>query len=454
LGSWVATMAFNVCAVEVDCPICNQKILEAFINEHLDFAHSEPTAQTASPKRMRKGSANNESAHAGHTDLAASKSAAVVVNSIHSSASAEPDSEPTRPGLDHVKQRALPLQRDADSRPSCSAGATLVAEPMPVAPPAGVSDTLPSGTSSSSSIAPSHLTKDTRIRTKGVQETGVYASGRSGEYPDVLQEAVVVRPEDDLEMILVSERKVNMQRVDDAISVAHELVVRLGDTVTRSVEAARGDLEAYPDLGAPLTYDQQRARNEARERLEHLVHTTQKNVEQILGATQQPCDVLQATRSSLLTRIDDAIKRLTLLRSETAQLYVEQGARVERDREERERVIAELVPRLAEVDRFVQCLTQEVASETAEARDVYQSRLHQLEAEEAQYLRANESLDENPTFGKVRDEVQATRDRLKAQRDRDRAQGNLQDGWSSLLNKIPTPPVVKESRKRRFWQVW
>lgn len=263
--------------------------------------------------------------------------------------------------------------------------------------------------------------------------------------------SVAVRFFHDFEAPFVSERNTSIQQVDSVASMANDLVTRLRNEITQRVEVAREDFEEYQKIEVPTTYEHQCARNASRGKLELMVQNIQKDVEQIICASQTPCDALQAAKRSSLTRVDNAIKRLTLLRNETLRLYEEREVRLERDRDEDERRIAEMALRLEKVDAFVQCVAGQVAVETAEGQELHQNRLNRLMEEEARYIRANDALEKNPAFTKLRDEIRLTRDRLEKQSDRQRAGRNLLDGWVSLLRKMPK---IEAPKKRYLWQLW
>jgi len=277
------------------------------------------------------------------------------------------------------------------------------------------------------------------------------APAQGSEGMDNHEFQVRVRPEDDLEAHLRSERQLGLQCIDEAVDAAREQVLRLQEEITERVELVRDELEAYPGLGNPRTYEQQCVRNTLRYKIKGVVQDTQNSLEQILGASQEPLDVFNGTRCSALARIDDLLKRLTLLRSEALSLYKEKELKVKREHQENQHTISELAPCVEKLDTFVRCFTNEVAEEVVEGQEMYQSRLDRLVAEEAEYVRANESLEMNPAFAKIREDIKQIGGRLNEQSRRDEERSGLLESWSSILNRMPK---VDANRKRRFWQLW
>lgn len=89
------------------------------------------------------------------------------------------------------------------------------------------------------------------------------------------------------------------------------------------------------------------------------------------------------------------------------------------------------------LDVFVRRCDQEVKAETAEGRSSCRKHLEWLRAEEAGHVRANDSPEQNPAFGKVREDLAKTLAQLEEHDGRDAARAAFLTGWEAVVEGMP-----------------
>merc|ERR1719498_586194 len=99
------------------------------------------------------------------------------------------------------------------------------------------------------------------------------------------------------------------------------------------------------------------------------------------------------------------------LRAETVASFAEYSEKLDVDRRATEATITALAPAVENVDRFMQCLAQEVQSEKAEAERIHQELVERLQKEEATFVEANDSPSWNPHFAEVQGRLAALQTR-------------------------------------------
>lgn len=212
-------------------------------------------------------------------------------------------------------------------------------------------------------------------------------------------------------------------------------------------------LTNYCTMGKPTNHKEQCARNTVRKQLRAVAETTQPKIQRLLDASLEPKASLDAAKSEQLGTIDGIIERLTTLRRETSDIFGEYAAKVDVDRLAAESGIKSLTPTIEHVDKFMQCLAEEVRCEKMEADHLHRGLLDQLQKEEIVFVSANDSPSRSPRFALVQKDLAACKQLIEEQANREVSHTSLMQSWESMLKamtakKEPEP----EPQWSGFWR--
>merc|ERR1712232_1260272 len=107
------------------------------------------------------------------------------------------------------------------------------------------------------------------------------------------------------------------------------------------------------------------------------------------------------------------------------------------DRHATEAVITSLANDIEHVDKFMQCFSEEVQVEKAEADRIFEDQVKQLQSKQAAFVDINEDS-MFPEVGKVEGDLAAVRKRFEERASSDAADMDLVRNWDSVKQSLPT----------------
>jgi len=133
---------------------------------------------------------------------------------------------------------------------------------------------------------------------------------------------------------------------------------------------------------------------------------------------------------------------------------------VQADQQRKKAAFVALWPCIDKLGCFAKCFVDEVKAENAVARSVHTEQWEQLRADEARYVRANDSPSRNPSFQKVREDIAAESKLLKELKHKEKKIAQFARRWDAMLTRIPRrteedlDSKTPVGQKRRFWELW
>jgi len=267
-----------------------------------------------------------------------------------------------------------------------------------------------------------------------------------------------VSPTDHLQAHLASERSQALHRIAEVCGKSCEEISQLRSHVQESCCGHQQRFFKYCEMQKPTTWSQQRERNSERQELRRVGQSVLTSMQQLFGAPLKPMAALREAEAEWLEKIDAAIDMLTSLRAETVTSFAEYAAKLEVDRWATETAIKSLAPSMETVNKFMQCFSQEVQREKAEAERMNQELLEKLQKEEAALIDGWCTPALNPLFAKVEDEISALKRRIEERASSDASHMSLMQSWDSLVNVMASKQQLDnvdilepEPSRRSFW---
>lgn len=268
-----------------------------------------------------------------------------------------------------------------------------------------------------------------------------------------------VEAREHLKAALECTRQQGLRSIEEKVGKTCAEISQLRSDVQQCCSRNRQHLLQYCQMSKenrPKNHDQQLARNTVREGLLEGAQTVQASMQRLLEASLEPKAALHRAKANMFESIDGNMDMLMKLRSETAACFEEYAEKLEVDSRATEAMIKSLAPAIEDVDSFMQCFSEEVQHENAEAESLYQELLEKLQNDEARYVEINTPA-WDPLFTKVRDDLAALNQRLEDQSATDASHISLMQSWDSVMQGIPSKQDVvsttePEPPKRTFWR--
>jgi hypothetical protein len=246
--------------------------------------------------------------------------------------------------------------------------------------------------------------------------------------------------------------------IQEASATSYAEISQLGAEVDQSCCRHAQDFLQYCEIGKPMDYKQQRSRNNVREELQNVGQHILTCMQRVFSASTESAEVLHAQEKALLSDIDDTIRMLSALRTETVASFAECSDKLDADRQSAEAMMISLIPSIEAADRFMQCLSREVQHEQLEADCINEELLQKLCKEEATYVEANDSPSWNPGFAKVQDELVCLKQRREDQASSHAAHLSCVQTWNAMIQQLSSRQsltskqnVTCEPPRRSFW---
>jgi len=414
---------------QVECPICQAKMFEREINQHIDMMHVEafsPAVQ-ASPKRQRlsREAAPGSEAASSSLDRSGAGSAAAPIGLVLQIAIDESTRE-VQPPPESCAETAI----NADTCAPTLVNADICAETLVTADECMetlVCPDTPLGDIGGGSQCTDGLEApaDTGIETLATP---------AADSPNVM---LSLQPEEHLKAHLLGARTHALRCMRDDSNSKHARVAELCGEVQHDIEERRQDFARYPVMAKPADHNQQCARNELRGDLESISQKVQDHLHSVMVASGEPAEACRLAKATHFEKIDSVIAMLQQHRAESTvefqKCFEEEASR----REASEAAALALEPSLECVNNFVLHLVQEVDEETTKAIKVHTEKLEDLEAEQMRFVNANDSPQRNPTFAKVIADIGSTTRVLEEHRGQSDAYKELAKNWDEALERMP-----------------
>jgi hypothetical protein len=246
-----------------------------------------------------------------------------------------------------------------------------------------------------------------------------------------------------------------LQHVAQASGQACAEVSKHQLNIKKTCSYHRRAIDGYLALGKPTDHGQQTRRNRIRADLQEASQCVLADMRSMLDASKQPTEKLRSAASEHIQHLDDVMAMLQYLRCEAVKTFEECAEKVDVDRHAAEATVASLESDISRVNCFVQCVAKEVSEETKVAKDVREKMVKSLQEQEERFVRANESLELNPAFAKVRKELGAWKKLVDEHKSQEESQAAFLQEWEKILQEIgmckPQAPKPVEQQRKRFW---
>jgi len=258
---------------------------------------------------------------------------------------------------------------------------------------------------------------------------------------------------DHLKTSLESVRAQALRHVEKVSGKVCQEVSQLRSEVQEIGRRHREQLIHYCTMDKPTNHKEQRARNSVRKQLREVAETTQPKMQRLFHATSKPMASLSVAKTEQLDAIDGTIETLTALRRETVEIFDDYAGKVEVDRLAMESGIKSLAPTIDHIDKFMQCLAEEVQCEKVEADSLHRGLLDQLQKEEMVFVAANDSPSRSPRFATVQKDLEACKRLMEEQASSEALNISLMQSWESILKAMPAKKEPEpEPQRNGFWR--